>query len=39
MNKKRRIHDGIAGSVIAVGVALGYWGGWGVYNIFLIFLC
>ena len=26
MNKKRRIHDGIAGGVIATGVALGYWG-------------
>ena len=25
MNKKRRIHDGIAGGVIAVGVALCYW--------------
>ncbi len=26
MNKKRRIHDGIAGGVTAAGVALGYWG-------------
>ena len=25
MNKKRRIHDGIVGAVIAAGVALGYW--------------
>ena len=25
MNTKRRIHDGIAGAVISVGVALGYW--------------
>ncbi len=25
MNTKRRIHDGIAGAVIALGVALGYW--------------
>ncbi len=25
MNKKRRIHDGVAGLVVAVGTALGYW--------------
>lgn len=25
MQSKRRIHDGIVGAVIAVGVALGYW--------------
>lgn len=25
MNSKRRIHDGIAGAVIALGTALGYW--------------
>ena len=25
MNKKRRIHDGIAGAVIAAGIALGHW--------------
>lgn len=25
MNTKRRIHDGIAGSAIALGTALGYW--------------
>ena len=25
MNKKRKVHDGIVGLVIAVGVALGYW--------------
>jgi hypothetical protein len=25
MNRKRRIHDGIVGTVIAVGVALGFW--------------
>jgi len=25
MNTKRRIHDGIVGVVITVGVALGYW--------------
>lgn len=25
MNTKRRIHDGIAGGVIAAGTALGYW--------------
>lgn len=25
MNTKRRIHDGIVGAVIAVGVGLGYW--------------
>ena len=25
MNTKRRIHDGIAGGVIAVGTGLGYW--------------
>lgn len=25
MDKKRRIHDGIVGLVIAGGVALGYW--------------
>ncbi|MBC8284031.1 MAG: DUF2892 domain-containing protein [Nitrospinae bacterium] len=25
MNKKRRIHDGIAGAVIAIGTGLGYW--------------
>ncbi|MFQ5716660.1 MAG: DUF2892 domain-containing protein [Nitrospinales bacterium] len=25
MNTKRRIHDGIAGAVIALGTGLGYW--------------
>ena len=25
MNTKRRIHDGIVGAVIALGVGLGYW--------------
>jgi hypothetical protein len=25
MNRKRRIHDGIVGAVIAGGVALGHW--------------
>lgn len=25
MNKKRRLHDGIAGAVIAAGIALGHW--------------
>lgn len=25
MDKKRRIHDGIAGALVTVGVALGYW--------------
>ena len=25
MHRKRRIHDGIAGAVIAAGTALGYW--------------
>lgn len=25
MNNKRRIHDGIAGAVIALGTGLGYW--------------
>ena len=25
MNRKRRIHDGIVGAIIALGVALGYW--------------
>jgi len=25
MNRKRRIHDGIAGAVVAAGTALGYW--------------
>ncbi|MBT5631447.1 MAG: DUF2892 domain-containing protein [Nitrospina sp.] len=25
MNTKRRIHDGIAGAVVTIGVALGYW--------------
>lgn len=25
MNKKRRIHDGIVGAVVAVGVLLGYY--------------
>jgi len=25
MNTKRRIHDGIAGAVIAAGAGLGYW--------------
>ncbi len=25
MNHKRRIHDGIAGAVVAAGTALGYW--------------
>ena len=25
MNRKRRIHDGIVGAVIAAGVALGLW--------------
>lgn len=25
MNKKRRIHDAVAGAVITAGVALGYW--------------
>ena len=25
MNTKRRIHDGIAGAVICLGVGLGYW--------------
>jgi len=25
MNAKRRLHDGIVGLVITVGVALGYW--------------
>ena len=26
MNVKRRIHDGIAGAIVAIGVALGYFG-------------
>jgi hypothetical protein len=25
MNRKRQIHDGIVGAIIAAGVALGYW--------------
>ena len=25
MNTKRNIHDGIAGAIVTVGVALGYW--------------
>jgi hypothetical protein len=25
MNTKRRIHDGIAGAVVTIGVALGHW--------------
>ena len=25
MHTKRRVHDGIAGAVIALGVVLGYW--------------
>lgn len=25
MNSKRRLHDGIVGLIITVGVALGYW--------------
>ncbi len=25
MHKKRRVHDGIVGAVIALGVALAYW--------------
>ena len=25
MDKKRRLHDGIVGAVLALGVSLGYW--------------
>ncbi len=25
MNTKRRIHDGIAGAVVTIGAAMGYW--------------
>ncbi|MBT3510997.1 MAG: DUF2892 domain-containing protein [Nitrospina sp.] len=25
MNTKRRIHDGVAGAVVTIGVVLGYW--------------
>lgn len=25
MNTKRRVHDGIAGAIVTLGVVLGYW--------------